>query len=73
MFSRYFPYRHVRKNADDPNPYHSPLVAVRFLSLPVGQIIHVECRLWTKGQAFDLKRGRGGIQFQIFLDSDVNE
>ncbi len=46
--------------------YTSPIIAVKFNSLPVGQLIHVECRAWAKNIRYD-KRDRMGIShFELY-------
>ena len=56
----YFPY--VKQDT-----YESPVVAVQFPNLPVGQLVHVECRAWAGNIGYE-KRDRIGIShFEIMV------
>lgn len=59
---KYFPFNHARKR------YQNPIVAVRFNNLPIGQLLHVECKLWAKGVAHNSKDRIGQVHFEIFLN-----
>lgn len=53
--------------------YRSPLVAVQMPStLPRGQLIHIECRLWFKGVVHSRKEKMAMTRFEMLLD-DNNE
>lgn len=64
---KYFPYNQAHNN------YHSPLVAVKFNNLPVGQLVHVECKLWAKGLKHNRKDKVGGVRFEILLEFPGND
>lgn len=59
---KYFPYNHAHKN------YHNPLVAVKFNNLPKGQLVHVECKLWSRDLVHNRKDKVGGMRFEIMLE-----
>jgi sodium/potassium-transporting ATPase subunit beta len=46
----------------------SPAVAVQFVDIPRGQLIHVECKLWFKGVVHDRKEKLGIAKFSILID-----
>ena len=59
---KYFPYEQAKGN------YHNPLVAVQFTDLPLGQLFHVECKLWAKGVKHFRKDRIGQVHFEIMLE-----
>jgi len=62
----YFPYTNQEN-------YTSPIIAVKFNQLPVGQLIHVECRAWAKNIRYD-KRDRMGIShFELYTVNKKTE
>jgi sodium/potassium-transporting ATPase subunit beta len=64
------PFEPVYTNQPD---YRSPLVAVQMPStLPKGQLIHIECRLWFKGVVHSRKEKMAMTRFEFLLD-DNNE
>ena len=59
---KYFPYSQAHRN------YHNPIVAVKFgPKLPLRQLLHVECKLWTKGVLHSSKDRIGQVHFEIIL------
>jgi sodium/potassium-transporting ATPase subunit beta len=46
----------------------SPGVAVQFINIPRGQVIHVECRLWFKEVVHDPLENVGMSKFSILID-----
>lgn len=60
---KFFPYNHAHRN------YHNPIVAVKFGSgIPVGQLVHIECKLWTKGVEHNRKDRIGQVHLEVFLN-----
>jgi sodium/potassium-transporting ATPase subunit beta len=59
---KYFPFQ--GKTQD----YGVPLVAVKFRNIPVGQIIHVECKAWFEGVVHSSRDKEGLTQFEIFIE-----
>ena len=68
--TKYFPYVGDKNYIEGSSSvYHSPLVALQ-LHLDesiVGQLIHVECRVYHKGVWHDTKSKAGLIQFEVML------
>jgi len=62
--AKYFPF------SGNKDAYHSPLVAVQFdaSQMPLGQLIHVECRAYYKGVIHTTKTKTGMVQFEILLN-----
>jgi len=56
----YFPY------LNQPN-YQSPIVAVKFKNVAVGQFIHVECRAWAKNIGYDKRDRKGIAHFELMI------
>ncbi len=50
--------------------YESPLVAVQFSGLPVGQLVHVECRAWAKNVEYDRMHRKGMVRFELMVLDD---
>lgn len=61
---KYFPYTQAGKN------YHNPVVAVKFNDMPLGQLLHIECKLWTKGAVHSSKDRIGQVHFELILDDN---
>lgn len=59
---KYFPYTQANKN------YHNPVVAVKFSDMPVGQLLHIECKLYAKGIEHSRKFRMGSVHFELFLN-----
>lgn len=60
---KFFPYTQAHKN------YHKPLIAVKFSkSTPRGQLLHIECKVWTKGAVHSSKHRTGQVHFELILD-----
>jgi len=64
---KYFPYRQAGKN------YHNPVVAVKFSNMPIGQLVHIECKLYAKGMRHSRKFREGQVHFEIFLNDKDSE
>ena len=68
--TKYFPYVGDKNYIEgSTSVYHSPLVALQ-LHLDesiVGQLIHIECRVYHKGVWHDTKSKAGLIQFEVML------
>lgn len=63
---KYFPYTQAGMN------YHSPVVAIKFNdNIPKDQLVHVECKLWTKGVIHSSKDKMGMIQFELLISDTV--
>jgi len=56
---KYFPYQGTA--------YGTPIVAVKFKNLPVGQLVHVECRAWFHGVVHNSRDKEGLTQFEILI------
>lgn len=63
----YFPYTQAHRN------YQNPLVAVKLNNLPIGQLVHIECKLWAKGLLHNRKDKQGGIRFEVLIDEDPSK
>lgn len=63
---KYFPF-------DNINNTQSPLLAVQFEELKVGQLIHIECRAYFKGVYHSRKEKQGLVRFEIFYDQKNTE
>ena len=59
---KYFPYTQAHRN------YHNPVVAVKFKSVPIGQLLHIECKLWAKGMKHSSKDRLGQVHFELLLE-----
>lgn len=46
----------------------SPVVAVKFNKLPVGQLVHVICHAYYSGVVHNKKNKQGFVQFQLFVN-----
>merc|ERR1711963_230982 len=46
----------------------SPVVAVKFNNLPVGQLVHVICHTYYSGVVHNKKNKQGFVQFQLFVN-----
>lgn len=63
---KYFPYTQAGMN------YHSPVVAVKFNeNIPKDQLVHVECKLWTKNIEHSSKDKLGMIQFELLITDEI--
>jgi len=58
---QFFPYP---KKQDG---YHSPLVAVKFLNPPIGQLLHIECRAWAHNINYDRMTNIGKAHFELLV------
>lgn len=58
----YFPYTNQEN-------YQSPLVAVKFMNPPVGQLLHVECRAWAGNIGYDRMQRVGKAHFELMVHS----
>jgi len=56
---KYFPYQGTA--------YGVPIVAVKFKELPVGQLVHVECRAWFHGVRHSSRDKEGLTQFELLV------
>jgi len=56
---KYFPYQGTA--------YGVPIVAVKFTKLPVGQLVHVECRAWFHGVRHSSRDKEGLTQFELLV------
>jgi len=56
---KYFPYQGTA--------YGVPIVAVKFKDLPVGQLVHVECRAWFHGVRHSSRDKEGLTQFELLV------
>ena len=69
--TKYFPY--VGDKFFTPgngSVYHSPLVAVQLHidEANLGQLIHIECRVYHRWVIHDTKSNAGLIQFEVMLE-----
>ena len=60
---KYFPYNHAHKN------YQNALVAVKFVDVPLFRLMHIECKLWTKGITHSRKNRIGQVHLELMLDN----
>jgi len=61
--TKYFPF------TGNKEEYHSPLVAVQFKNVPLGQLVHVECRAYYHGVKHETKSKTGLVQFEVLIKS----
>ena len=65
----YFPYR------GDAQHYHSPLVALQFdtgkMRRFLGQLVHVECRVYYQGVLHNTRDKAGMIQFEVLIEDKL--
>lgn len=59
---KYFPFQ--GKLVD----YGVPLVAVKFKNIPIGQLVHLECKVWFEGVVHNSRDKMGLTQFEIFIE-----
>ncbi len=59
---KYFPYTQTQRN------YHNAVVAVQFNNLPPGQLVHVQCKLWSKGIKHYLRDRIGLVHFELLIE-----
>ena len=65
--AKYFPYKGQLY-------YQSPVVAIRLKNIPVGQLVHIECRAWAKNIGYVRMHRIGMVHFEIFmLDNATGE
>jgi len=60
-----FPYQKKQKD------YHSPLVAVKFLNPPIGQLLHIECRAWAHNINYDRMTNVGKAHFELLVHNST--
>jgi sodium/potassium-transporting ATPase subunit beta len=46
----------------------SPAIAVQFQNIPVGQLLHIECRAWFKGVVHERKERLGLVHFELLVE-----
>lgn len=56
----YFPFNNEKD-------YQSPLLAVKFLNPPVGQMLHVECRAWAANIGYHKRDRIGRAHFELMI------
>ena len=65
----YFPYR------GDAQHYHSPLVALQWdtgkMRRFLGQLVHVECRVYYQGVVHNTRHKAGMIQFEVLIEDKL--
>ena len=49
-----------------------PSVAVQFVGIPRGQLIHVVCKLWFKNVVHDSNSALGLVKFGVMLDQGTS-
>jgi sodium/potassium-transporting ATPase subunit beta len=62
---KYFPYRKYKN-------YHSPLVFVKFESLPIGSLVMVECKAYAYNIIHDREDKLGMVHFELLRDRGVS-
>jgi len=62
---QFFPYM---KKQDG---YNSPLVAVKFLKPPIGQLLHIECRAWAHNINYDRMTNVGKAHFELLVHNST--
>ncbi len=69
----YFPYlTESEKQVDLAKDYQSPLVAVQFVGLKVGQLVHVECRAFAHNIEYDRMHRKGMVRFEFLVLDDYH-
>jgi sodium/potassium-transporting ATPase subunit beta len=58
--SYYFPF-------ENQDHYESPLVAIQFKNLNLGQLLHIECRAWAKNIDYDRRARMGISHFELYV------
>jgi len=51
--------------------YNSPLVAVKFLDPPKGQLLHIECRAWAHNINYDRMTNVGKAHFELLVHNST--
>jgi len=60
---KYFPYL-------NEEGYISPLIAVQFMDVPAGQLLHIECRAYAKNIKYDRRDKLGRAHFELMVHDD---